>query len=224
MLSLAELAASASLRRLACLPILGPFASLPALVTQAYKQHPFRRGDVPAVEVLDRDAHRSRGDGLEREAAQAVAQLLDDPVANRQSHGVRTRRDQLADDTPGDVVDHHDLNFDPRSTERELSGGVLTADARQLDGRVEHQLGQLLVDGPPGPRRPRPGDHAIWHRFGGAQGTPDQFEQLVVGGGHESPSFGLKPGGRSRLRRSRHRARVGPMLPIGRPSISAMVW
>ena len=68
-----------------------------------------------------------------------------------------------------------------------------------------------------------PVDDAVGHGLGGSQGAADEGEQLVVVGGHGRPALGSIPGGRSRRRRSRQRARVGPMLPIGRPSISAIV-
>ena len=57
-----------------------------------------------------------------------------------------------------------------------------------------------------------------------AQRPPEQLEQFVVVPSHDSSSLGSTPAGNSRRNRSRQRARVGPMLPIGRPSMSAMVW
>ena len=46
----------------------------------------------------------------------------------------------------------------------------------------------------------------------------------VMRGGHRAPAFGSMPAGRSRRSLSRQRARLGPMLPIERPSVSAIVW
>ena len=43
---------------------------------------------MASVEILDRDPHWSGSDRFEREAPQAVDQLLDDPSADRQPHGV----------------------------------------------------------------------------------------------------------------------------------------
>ena len=106
---------------------------------------------------------------------------LEHLVADGQPHGEVAGRDELADDAPGGVVDDHDLDLHARRAERQLAGGVLAAHAGQLGGGVEHQLGQLLVDRPPRPRGPGPGEHAVRDRLGGAQRSAHQREQFVVG-------------------------------------------
>ena len=55
-----------------------------------------------------------------------------------------------------DVVDDHHLDLDPGGAERQLAGGVLAADAGQLERRVEHQLGELARRSCATSRRPWP--------------------------------------------------------------------
>ena len=64
------------------------------------------------------------------------------------------------------------------------------------------------------------------------QGAPEQFVQGLIRKigwvttvvAHHPPAFGSMSAGSSRRSLSRHLALVGPMLPIERPRISAIVW
>ena len=129
------------------------------------------------------------------------------------------------------VGDHH-LDLQPGGLERQLAGPPVVAHAHQLGRRVEHEIGELLVDRPPRERPTGCGEDVFGHRVGLAQGEPEQFLQGVVGEfgwvttvvTHHPPAFGSMPAGSSRRSLSRHRALLGPMLPIDRPRISAIVW
>ena len=69
----------------------------------------------------------------------------------------------------------------PGRLERQLARPAVVADTGELGRRVEHEIGELLVDRPPGERPAGCGDDVVGYGVGLAQGAPEQFVQGVVG-------------------------------------------
>ena len=167
--------------------------------------------------------HHTGPQAVEREAPELVG-LHREPVLARplDRHGRRRGREQLALQAALARPGGDDLEFDPEPwrLETQLPWPAPAAHqfTRLLLCAVAHQFGELVVHGAPGEGGPggsveqlRDGVHVREDRtqlgFGDGVLVGHSSSLRSVA---ETPSPSASP-----RRRSRHRARVGPMLPIG---------
>ena len=195
------------------------------LTRSGTRTHPLRGDGGGAVGVEDGQADGARLDGVEGEAAEAVARAARPPgrrtpaarsarsagSAGRRHAGRRRRPPSPRSPTPG-----------ARNVSWRAVSSLRTPVSSSAESKTSSASSASMVRHVHAARAPA----TTWSGtgLGGAEGASHHRQQVVVGRGHGRAPFGSKPGGSSRFNRSRHRARVGPMLPTGRPIISAMVW
>ena len=209
--------------------MLGPTSTFPN--TQELEEHPVR-GHRSVIRPGDGDPYGSCGDPVEREPPEAIGVLLEGPVRALQPDNRIPGRDELADQSPRVRIGDHHLDLQAGRLERQLARPAVVAYTGELRRRVEHEISKLLVNRPPGERSPGGGGNVVGYGIGLLQGAPEQFVQGLIRKigwvttvvTHHPPAFGSMSAGSSRRSLSRHLALVGPMLPIERPRISAIVW
>ena len=151
---------------------------------------------------------------------------------DRELDGHLGRRDQLADDAALTVLDHHHLDLDAWRLERHLArrGFAATPVSSLAESNTSSASSASIVrhvNAALAPARTCSGTGSAR-----SDGVAERRDPLVVGSFVHDSFFAVHDcffswlpasPGISRRRRSRQRARVGPMLPIGRPRISAIV-
>ena len=215
------------------------------------EQDPLGLHDAGTVGTEHDQPHGSGCERFEHEPPEPVGRCRVHRIgADEFDRGLR-RRHQLADETTGAVLDDHHLDLHTGSPEGDLPIGVLRPDTREFTSGVEHHLGEFGVDRAPGERRPRPVEDVVRDRVVGGKRLGDQAHEFVVGHEvelvvrmvgrrvirvivprlvHSAVSFrggrgdlSSSPGESSLRSFASARSRLGPMLPMGRPTISAIV-
>ena len=177
---------------------------------------------MAAVGAEDRDPHRARGHRLEREPAQASVWLsrTASSVVSWTVHSPGGISWPTMRRAPSSTTITSISTPGARKVSCRAVSSLRTPVSSVAESKTSSASSSLICATSSGAGAI---DHLVGDGFRGTQGAAQELLQFVVGHTHGSPAFGSRPGGRSLRSRSRQRARVGPMLPIGRPISSEIV-